>query len=104
MREVLFFERKVNPRFEGEDVRIEQLGTSKFRLWTGSEEDFDFGNRMKRERFEENFINALNQVLDENRQLEVRDREVQISLKEFMKNLERGQSTIKFKITFRIQN
>lgn len=102
MRDTLFFERKVDSRFEGEDVRIERLGTNKYRLWTGSDDDFDFDNRMKWERFDEKFIEAFNQAVDEKHQLEVTDREVQMALRDLRKALERGKNTIKFKVTFRM--
>lgn len=101
MSETLIFERKIDSRFEGEDVRVEKTGTNKFRLYTGADDDFDFDNRMKMERFDRNFISALNEQLDEE-ELDVRDRDVERRMDDLRRQLERGASRIKFKITFRM--
>ena len=103
MADTLYFERKVDSRFEGEDVQIENIGVNKFRLYTGAKDDFDFNNRMKQERFDSNFIAALNEASDDEHQLDVRDREVQHALNDVRRALEHDSKMIKFRITFRMQ-
>ena len=104
MAETLYFERKVDPRYEGEDLRIENVGVNKFRLYTGENSDFDFDNRMKQERFDANFISALNEALDDEHQLDVRDRDVERAMNDLRRSLEQGSNVIQFRITFRMQN
>ncbi len=104
MADTLYFERRVDPRYEGEDLRIEKTGVDRFRLYTGETSDFDFNNRMKMERFDGNFIDALNQQLDDDKNLDVRDRDVERALDDVRRSLEHDSKSIKFKITFRMQN
>lgn len=103
MAETLYLERVVDPRFEGEDVRIENRGVNKFRLYTGAAGDFDFNNRLKQERFDSNFVAALNGALGGQQQLDVRDREVMHALSSVRRDLEHDAKLIKFRVTFRMQ-
>jgi len=103
MSDEYYFDRKIDSRFEGEDVRLEKMGVRRYRIYTGSTEDFDFRNTMKRDRFDQAFIGELNGQLDKDEVLDLRDRDVQIALDEVRRSLGAGKMQFRFKITSRMQ-
>ncbi|MEA1926448.1 MAG: hypothetical protein U9M90_04420 [Patescibacteria group bacterium] len=102
MSKTFIFERKIEFRLGGENVRMERIGVNKIRLYTGKTDNFDFNNTMRREQFDRNFINALNQVLKEDKQLDIEDRDVERRMDGVRESLERDDNKIIFKITFRM--
>lgn len=104
MSEAFRFERRVEERYDDRKMKIEKRGNNSFRITTASSSEYDFRNRSKAQRFDQEFVSQLNQHLSPDQQLSTSDRDVLRELDEIRKKIEEDADHFEVRITFRMTN
>ena len=91
-------ERVVDPGMDGDDIEIEKRGEDTYRIRTGSDTEFDFRNKNKREAFRQKFADVYNEATGSDREdrftLDLNDTRTHERFRKFERGLEEGERQI----------
>ena len=90
--------RDVDDRYDGDRFEIERIGEDTYRITTGEPEEHDFRNRIRAERFDDEFVSKFNAVSEQEDQFDLHSSDAYRVLTELRKRLERGDSEIRLKV------
>ncbi|MEA2006547.1 MAG: hypothetical protein U9O20_00085 [Patescibacteria group bacterium] len=95
-------ERVVDPGMDGNDIEIEKRGENTYRVRTGSDNEFDFRNRNKREAFREKFVDVYNSAVGDDNEdrftLDPTEHKTRERFRKFERDLEEGRSSFDFRV------
>jgi len=95
-------ERIVDPGMDGSDIEIEKRGEDTYRIRTGANNEFDFRNRDKREKFREKFAEVYNEAIGGDREdrftLDLNDSRTRERFRKFERGLEEGGDSFDLRV------
>lgn len=98
MSKHVYFRRRVDSRLQGDEVKIEKVGEDSYRITTGEPTEHDFKNKIKADRFRENFAREFDGVSEQEDSYRLEGKDSLNNLKDFQKRLEEGEEEISFKV------
>lgn len=98
MTKYIKLRRRVYDRYDGDQLEIERIGEDTYRITTGEPEEHEFQNRIRAERFDDEFVSKLNAVSEHEDQFDLRGKDAYRVLTDLRKKLERGDSEIRLKV------
>jgi hypothetical protein len=95
-------ERIVDPGMDGNDIEIEKRGEDTYRVRTGSDSEFDFRNRNKREAFRAKFASVYNDAVggdsEDRFTLDPTEHKTRERFRKFERGLEEGRDSFDFRV------
>lgn len=90
---------KIDDGFDSDKLKLDRLGEDTYRLTTCNASEHDFGNRMRAERFDRDFVSQYNKAVKQREdQFELKGNDAYRVLTDFRNRLERGDSEIALKV------
>jgi len=98
MTKYIKLRRRVYDRYDGDQFEIEKIGEDTYRITTGEPEEHDFRNRIRAERFDDEFVSKFNAASEQEDQFDLHSSDAYRVLTELRKKLERGDNEIRLRV------
>jgi hypothetical protein len=98
MSKYVKIKRKIDERFDENKITLERIGEDTYRLTTCKPESHDFKNRIRAEKFDDEFIRQYNNLSEQEDQFELTGSDAYRAMSDLRKRLESGSSEIRLKV------